>query len=233
MDKLNKKLIISLNNDIDGLGSVILARLVFGREVDYQLVNNKIELEAYVRKLIENSSIYQREQVFITGLPLIEPSYDIASTCPYLSNNLKVFDHHQSTIDAGLDNLSFVTARVNYNGRATCSTELFYNYLLENDFLTRTKALDDFVELTRMVENWDYKEDTELNKKASDLNKLFKALAYPVSYVALIGDKIKNNPDNFEFDELEQRIINSVEPKQIVEVARNGSKLRLVRTSVA
>lgn len=228
MDKLNKKYILSRNNDIDGLGCIILARMAFGREIDAQLVNNKFELEAKVRKLIEDSSIYQCEQVFITSLPLINPSYEISSKCPYLSNNLQVIDHHQSTIDSGLNNLNFIQAKVIDNGRVTCSTELFYNYLLENNYLNRTKALDDFVELTRIIETWDY-QDNLVSKKAKELNSLFKSFAIPSYYIALMVYKLKNNPSSFELNHRERKIINSVDNNKVVETAYAGSRLMLIK----
>lgn len=229
MDKLNKKYILSRNNDIDGLGCIILARVAFGRNVDVQLADNKFDLETRVRKLIEDSSIYQCEQVFITDLPLINPS-EISSNCPYLSSHLQVIDHHQSTIYSGLNNLSFVDAKVNDNGRVTCSTELFYNYLLENNYLNRTKALDDFVELTRIVETWDYQDD-EVSAKARDLDALFKVFALPAHYIALVAYKLNNNPDNFELDQLEKDIIYSFKINKVVETAAVGPELKLVSSS--
>ena len=228
MDKLNKKYILSRNNDIDGLGCIILARMAFGREIDAQLVNNKFELEAKVRKLIEDSSIYQREQIFITSLPLINPSYERSSKCPYLSNNLQVIDHHQSTIDSGLNNSKFIQAKVTDNGRVTCSTELFYNYLLENNYLNRTKALDDFVELTRIIETWDY-QDNLVSKKAKELNSLFKSFAIPSYYIALMVYKLKNNPSSFELDHRERKIVNSMDINKVVETAYAGSRLMLIK----
>lgn len=230
MDKLNKKYILSRNNDIDGLGCIVLARVAFGKEVDTVLVKDKFDLETRVRRLIEDSSIYQCEQVFITSLPLINPSYEISSNCPYLSSHLQVIDHHQSTVDSKFTNLNFVDARSSDNGRVTCSTELFYNYLLENNYLNRTKALDDFVELTRIIETWDY-QDNLLSDKARDLETLFKVFTLPTRYIALVTYKLKSNPNNFELDQLEKDIIYSFKINKVVETAAVGPKLKLVSSS--
>ena len=228
MDKLHNKYILSRNNDIDGLGCIVLARVAFGKDVDTVLVKDKFDLETRVRRLIEDSSIYQCEQVFITSLPLINPSYEISSNCPYLSSHLQVIDHHQSTVDSKFTNLNFVDARSSDNGRVTCSTELFYNYLLENNYLNRTKALDDFVELTRIIETWDYQDDL-VSKKAKELNSLFKSFAIPSYYIALMVYKLKNNPSSFELDRRERKIVNSMDINKVVETAYAGSRLMLIK----
>ena len=224
MDRIedNKKIIFSLRNDVDGFGSIVLARLAFDRNLDYCLVNNKIELEAKVRRMIEDSSIYQYDEIFITGMPLLSPSYNLASEGPYLFEHLKVFDHHQSTIDAGLDGKDFATVKVNDNGRVTCSTELFYNYLLEQGNLVRTKALDDFVELTRLEETWEWKNAGELGKKAHELDALLKSLSLPTSYISFICNKIKEDNLDDELNTVEEDIIKDFRNDKIVKVVRSS-----------
>ncbi len=224
MDKLeeNKKIIFSLKNDVDGFGSIVLARLAFERDVDYYLVNNKSELETKIRRMIDDSSIYLYDQIFITGMPLLSPSYDLVSNCPYLSEHLRVFDHHQSTINANLNNLNFTDVKVNDNGHITCSSELFYNYLLENGYLERSKALDDFVELTRLEETWEWKNAGELGIKAHELDALLKSLALPTEYISFICNKIKEDKLDYELKTIEEDIIKDPSYDRVVKVVRSS-----------
>ena len=112
-----KVLVFFYISDIDGMGGVILAKLAFS-DVDYVLCET-FNLSNYLKMKIEDESIYNYDQIFITDMWLEDPS--IITSDEYLKLRTLVFDHHESalSIDA-LKDLDFVTIRI-FDEKWRCS----------------------------------------------------------------------------------------------------------------
>ena len=206
MGKQEKVIIFSHENDIDGLGNIVLGKIAFG-DVDYVLASNVNVLEAKFRERLENGSLYQYDRIFVTDLALYDPSLEMVSKDPVLSRKVLVFDHHKSAINEGCDRYDFTTImEVDENGVKRCGTDLFYAYLCSAGLLLRTKALDEFVELTRLEDTWEWKKTGEQGLKAHDMAILFNGIGID-SYIKSMFIKVHTNDSFIQFTEKEKNII--------------------------
>lgn len=185
-----KRILFSHESDIDGIGSVILSKVAFG-EIDYELFPNGDELEIKFRSYIDNK-LKDYDEIYITDLSLRRPSIDLVNNSD-LKNKVKIFDHHQRAIDEGLNDYEFsFIEEIDKNNKKRCATEIFYNYLLENNLINRTDTLDEFCELTRLEDTWGWRSEGDFGVKAHDLAILFSKIGKD-NYINNIVDKINNN----------------------------------------
>lgn len=199
---MEKIIIFSHENDIDGIGAIVLGKVAYG-DIDYVLASNVYALEAKFREKLEDGSLCQYDRIFVTDLALINPSLKIVSE--NLSEKVLVFDHHESAIKEGCDQYDFTTIMVaDESGKKRSGTDLFYEYLCENGLLSRTKALDEFVELTRLEDTWEWKTSGDLGLKAHDMAILFNVIGID-GYIDSMLKKVLNS--SVEFTEEEQRAI--------------------------
>ena len=206
---MNKIILFSHENDIDGMGSVILSKLAFG-DIDYVLASNVSVLESKFREMLNNKKIYDYDQIYITDLALYNPSLDIVINDDRLNNKIKVFDHHQSSITAGCAKNNFTKVVEEENGLKTCATMLFYNYLVENNYIEKSKVLDDYCYLTRLEDTWEWKDNGQFGIKAHDLAILFDEIGY-AKYIDSMVTKLSNN--NLDFTAEEINLLNNAKEK--------------------
>ena len=201
-----KILLFSHESDIDGMGSVILAKIAFDN-LDYILSPGIRHLEPEFRKYLEDNKLNEYDKIFITDLSLHNPSLDMVNNSD-IKNKILIFDHHEGSIDEGCGKYSFENIyEVDNNGIKTCGTKMFYEYLCNSGYLNKTNILDEFVELTRLEDTWDWKKDNN-GIKAHDLSILFNAYNDTEKYINTIYDKLVNN-DSFEFTNDELSMIQS------------------------
>ena len=202
---MEKVIIFSHESDIDGMGSIILGKLAF-RDIDYVLAANVFDLEIKFRELISSGRLDNYDKIYVTDLALHNPSLDIVDNST-LKEKVLVFDHHNTSIDEGLNNYSFTIIKDIYDdGRKTCATSLFYEYLVESGFIVRTETIDEYVELTRLEDTWELKK-TEIGRKAHDVAVLFNILGIQ-GYIERICE-ILSNSTSFDFDEEDKRLIDT------------------------
>ena len=202
----NKVLVISHEDDIDGLGGVILGYLAF-KDIDYMLIHVKEQTE--IVDFIKNSNY---EKVFITDLGLEDK---IADEINELGMNILHFDHHETNVYAS--KYAFSTVEIQRNGISTCGTELFYLYLKENNLLKDNALIKRFVEDTRAYDTWDWVKNN--NVEANDLNKLFGIVGID-TYISKMVDKLRNNNKDI-FDETDKYLIelNTQEENKLIELS--------------
>lgn len=202
-NKDNRALLFSHKNDIDGIGCVVLALAAFP-SVEYILSSNVYELEHEFRDNFQNNNLYKYDKIYITDLSLYNPSVELVSKDPVLSQKVLVFDHHQTAIKDGLNHYSFVTILEEDNNIKRCATDLFYEHLLSCGLLNKTSILDELVELTRLEDTWEWKKASDNGIKAHDMAILFNKIGIE-KYIESMLNKIKNS--SLEFTEEEQLII--------------------------
>lgn len=169
-----KVLLFTHEQDIDGMGSIILAKKAF-QEFDY-ITCKTFEVNNKVQKTIDDKSIYDYDFVFVTDICIKEPLLSLINNDEKLKHKLRVLDHHKSEIDEGNDKYDFVTIEIE-NDKGKCSgTSLFYEYLIKHNLIKRAKALDDYVEWTRQYDTWEWKKYN--NDKGRMLHILFETLGY-------------------------------------------------------
>lgn len=209
----NKVLVISHEDDIDGLGGVILGYLAF-KDIDYMLIHVKEQTE--IVDFVKNSNY---EKVFITDLGLEDK---IADEINELGMDILHFDHHETNVYAS--KYAFSTVEIQRNGISTCGTELFYLYLKENNLLKDNALIKRFVEDTRAYDNWDWVKNN--NVEANDLNKLFGIVGID-TYISKMVDKLRNNNKDI-FDETDKYLIelNTQEENKLIELSDKSLIIR-------
>lgn len=209
----NKVLVISHEDDIDGLGGVILGYLAF-KDIDYMLIHVKEQTE--IVDFVKNSNY---EKVFITDLGLEDK---IADEINELGMNILHFDHHETNVYAS--KYAFSTVEIQRNGISTCGTELFYLYLKENNLLKDNALIKRFVEDTRAYDTWDWVKNN--NVEANDLNKLFSIVGID-TYISKMVDKLRNNNKDI-FDETDKYLIelNTHEENELIELSDKSLIIR-------
>jgi uncharacterized protein len=184
--------------DIDGINAIILAKQAFNN-VDYVLC------EAYDvdDKFIELQSQHMEyDYIFITDLCL-SPQLLSNIESSVLKHRIRIFDHHQNRIEE-LDKLyDFVTIKIENERGKCCGTSLYYQYLIDNNYLKPTTTLNKIVELTRKYDTWEWKIDNDT--EACNLTYLFNV--YGINdYIKLMLNKV--NKSKFSFTPLELNRIN-------------------------
>ena len=99
---------------------------------------------------------------------------------------------------------SFVKICLETNKGLSCATSLFYEYLLENNYLKENKIISEFVELTRQHDTWEWK-NIYNNEKSRELAILFDCLGTN-GYINYMYNKLTTKKD-FEFDSVEKMLI--------------------------
>ncbi len=203
-----KVLLFSHIQDIDGMGSVILGELAF-TSLDYVLCKT-FEVTDIVSSYYDKGELYNYDYVYITDLCIKEPLLGKIDKDEKLNGKILVFDHHITEIQEGNDKYNFVNIIVENEKGKTCGTSLFYDYLLKQGYLKKNETLDQFVELTRQHDTWEWKTKYN-NPLARDLYILFGELGYE-EYLN-IWRKIVRNDKGINFSSEEQKVIDDYNKK--------------------
>ena len=197
----NKRLVISHIDDIDGMGSVILANVFWNSEVDYILCT--IPDIAEILKEIW----FNYENIYICDLTLNSSTIDLIAGNKEKKEKIKHFDHHASELE-NAQKYSFINEVVYINDKMTSGTELFYNYLLSlnKKCIINQDYFKEFVEATRCADVWD------LNSPFINLGRALGTLHSilgPQAYISIFSSaKIQKH---FIIDEMYLNIINSAD----------------------
>ena len=199
-----KVLLFSHKNDIDGMGSVVLAKLAFFN-LEYILCET-YELQNEINRLYTENRIYDYDMIYITDMWLEDPTLTKIANDSKLNGKFFIFDHHKSAIEEKYDRFDFTKIILNDDKGRCCGTSLFYDYLVENNFLTKAKGIYQFVELTRKYDTWEWK--TRYNdEEANDLNILFSIIGKE-NYIDIIHERLSSNPEHFDLTAEEIQSIN-------------------------
>jgi oligoribonuclease NrnB/cAMP/cGMP phosphodiesterase (DHH superfamily) len=193
------------HNDLDGVGCGIVAKLAFGENADTRY-NSIAGLNYQVERFLEK----ERTEgfLFITDLSVNEEMEKRLDE--YVQNGGKValIDHHKTAVH--FNEYDWGHVQIEYeDGRLASATSLFYEYLLQNDLLTSSPSLDQFVELVRQLDTWEWEKNENIDAKR--LNDLFFMLSID-EFEERMVQRIKNN-DRFAFDDFEEKILDMEEDK--------------------
>lgn len=201
---MKKNIIFSHESDIDGVNCIVLGKLAF-HQVDHVLFPNTDKLQLTFKRYIEEKKLDKYDKIYVTDLALYDPSLTIVSETS-LKDKVLVFDHHKNAIDNNLNRYAFTKIIEKDEKGKRCGTDLFYEYLVQNNLINTEKSINEFVELTRLEDTWEWKNNKELGEKAHDLAILFSALGIE-NYISSMVSKLLNNSISFEFNESEIVII--------------------------
>lgn len=216
-----KVLLFTHKSDIDGMGNAVLAKLAF-EDVDYVLCET-FNLQNEILKYYSDGSIYNYDAIFVTDLWLEEPMLTRVANDRQLKNKFFVFDHHKSALEGNFNKYPFATIRISDEKGLCSGTSLFYEYLISNNLIaSNNKAIQDFSELTRKYDTWEWK--TKYNDEiAHELSLLFDSVGSD-GYIELMYQKLsKDSINEFSFNELERMLIKN-KINQVQEKLSNYAK---------
>ena len=202
---MDKVIIFSHESDIDGLGCVILAKLAFNN-LDYVLSPNTDSLETKFREYINSNKLVYYDKIFVTDLALYESALTMVADSS-LKDKVLVFDHHKAAIEKNLNRYTFTTIKEeDVDGKKRCATDLLYEYLITNNYLKPSLALDDFVEFTRLEDGWLWKQAGKFGEQAHDLAILFNCIGIE-NYLSTMLSQLSSNTLSFSLSDNDLTII--------------------------
>ncbi len=199
-----KTILFSHESDIDGLNCVILGKIAF-QKLDDILVPNVEKLEQVFRTYIESGKLDSYHRIYVTDLALYDPSLTMVSNSSF-KNKVQIFDHHKRAIDDNMNRYPFTKIMEEDEKGKRCGTDLFYEYLVQNNFIQKNKKLDEFVELTRLEDTWEWKKAGTASEKAHDLAILLNVLGVE-DYLSTVYLKLLNDTGSFEFEKEEIELV--------------------------
>ena len=202
-----KRLLFSHKSDIDGMGEVVLSLIAFGN-IEYILCKNIWDLEQQFLSAYDNNIFNNYDLIYITDLSLTREALERIVNDEDVMNKLYIFDHHETALDCGLNKYPNFNIRIEDENGPSCATQIYYEYLVENNYIQRNELLDQYVEMTRREDTYEWK---RLNDTAShDLAILYNQVGY-AQYIDLMHKKLKaginSTNTRFEFDNLEKAMI--------------------------
>ncbi|WP_071395199.1 DHH family phosphoesterase [Bacillus tuaregi] len=197
------------HNDLDGLGCGILAKLAFGEEVEVHY-NSVARINSQVERFFDatKQNELRNNTIWVTDLSVNEANSKRIDQFVREGGKAQFIDHHKTALH--LNEYSWAEVMVEYeDGRLTSATSLFYDYLLENQWLTAKGSLNEFVELIRLYDTWEWEKNNEM--KAKQLNDLFSLLSLD-DFEGKMLARLKTE-GSFSFNEFEQQLLKMEEEK--------------------
>jgi oligoribonuclease NrnB/cAMP/cGMP phosphodiesterase (DHH superfamily) len=223
---------IKSHNDLDGVGVGILAKIAWKENVEVQYCAYNL-IDKHVSRFLskkENKNVL----LYITDIS-VNKQNELELQKRYEENQkVKLIDHHFTAMH--FNQYDWATVKTEHeNGKKSSATSLFFDYLLKNGHLKENPALNEFVELVRSYDTWDWDEDG--NIKAKQLNDLFFMIGIS-NFEENMIERLLGNKEGFEFNQTEKTILKIEEgkiqryllskEKQIVEKESFGYRMGIV-----
>lgn len=210
------------HTDLDGVGCGVLAKLAFGDQIKIRY-NSIASLNREVEWFLENEE--RNTHLFITDLSVNEENEKRLEEFYQTGGKVQLLDHHKTALHFNEYEWGHVVVEDN-EGNLTSGTSLFYEYLIESELIQTSNAVDEFVELVRQYDTWEWEKNN--NQEAHRLNALFFLLSID-EFEEKMVNRLQNS-DHFFFDEFEQKILDMEEDK--VERYIRRKRRELVQTSI-
>ncbi|MBP3620045.1 MAG: hypothetical protein J6J24_05255 [Clostridia bacterium] len=180
--------------DIDGYGCAVLANLAYGENTQVLYADN-FNLDEIFIKEWKRGWLNNFDKVFITDhCPSMNLCLKIQDD-PQLLEKITVFDHHASRLEEQ-GSLDWVHIIDNNEKGKQSGTSLFFDYLAKNGLVNRGGSVQEFVELTRQYDTWEW---TKLqNPIPNELNTLAMAIGRE-KYVENMTKKLSKQKSIFLF----------------------------------
>jgi oligoribonuclease NrnB/cAMP/cGMP phosphodiesterase (DHH superfamily) len=193
------------DSDLDGIGCGLLAKLAFA-EVNISFCSYR-NLDERVRQFLENEQNKEVE-LFITDLAVGEEVEKKLAERFNAGGHVQVIDHHVTALHFNQYPWGWVKP-TDEQGKKTCATSLFYDYLVREGKLERNETLDEFVELVRQYDTWEWEETN--NTRAKRLNDLLTILGLDEFWDKMSERLAAGGP--FSLTETEELILDMEEKK--------------------
>lgn len=193
--------------DLDGLGCGLIAKIAFGEKADvaycsYRILNQRVEA------FIENKD-KRDDEIYITDLAVNESVEKKLARRFQEGKHVRMIDHHVTALH--FNEYEWAIVKPEYeSGKKTCATSLFYEYLLEHHLINKNKALEEFIELVRQYDTWEWDENN--NYDAKRLNDLFYILNRE-NFEEEMLKRMTENTQSFSLTEMENMLLDIEEHK--------------------
>jgi uncharacterized protein len=193
------------HNDLDGVGCGIIAKIAWGEEAEVRY-NSIGGLNFQVAKFLRKP--HKDTKLIITDLSVNKENEKAIEDYYKKDGQVELIDHHRSA--QHFNDYDWAAVTVQYeDGRLASATSLLYEDLQKKGEIEPTPILDEFVELVRQYDTWEW--DVNNNTTAKRLNDLFFLLTLE-EFEEKMLDRLQNHK-KFFFDEFEQKILEMEEGK--------------------
>lgn len=153
--------------DLDGIGCAIIARLLYGEDIDITYCDYK-DIDKNVQEYINRAT--KEDVCFITDISVSE---ELAAEIDRNDDLfVKLYDHHATALE--LNKYGWCSVQVkNNNGVKTCGTELFFEACI--DSFSKKNLLpfiSDFVSIVRDYDTWRWTTTGDKGTICKELNDL-------------------------------------------------------------
>lgn len=197
------------HNDLDGVGCGIVAKYAFGDQVDvrYNSISGlNFQIERYLNRVPLQGN--PDDMLIITDLTVNPELEERLDQHVREGGQVRLIDHHKSALH--FNDYSWAQVDVHHaDGRLASATSLLYGYLIANDLVEPSETLNQFVEMVRLYDTWEW--ETENNIQAKRLNDLFYMVSLD-EFEAKMVDRLRTR-NEFSFDEFEEKILDMEEDK--------------------
>lgn len=200
-------MIIFTDIDLDGLGCGLIAKLAFGDKANvfycsYRNLNQRVEA---VIKNPDNNNV----EIYITDLAVNEIVEKKLEERYKQGKPVQMIDHHVTAMHFNEYKWGRVIPEYE-TGKKTCATSLFYDFLIANEKMKRNKALEEFIELVRQYDTWEWDENN--NVTAKRLNDLFY-IRNREGFEEEMLKRLTENTDSFMLSDTENMLLDIEEQK--------------------
>jgi uncharacterized protein len=209
------------HNDLDGVSCGILAKLAFGKDVDVRY-HSVSRLDTEVEKFIDSKE--KDTYLIITDLSVNKVNEERLEEYYKEGGKVLLLDHHKSALH--LNDYDWGYVEVEKDGQLTSATSLFYTYLVEQELLEPKLAIDEYVELVRQYDTWEWEKNE--NEEAHRLNALFFLISID-EFEEKMMDRLSKS-DHFYFEEFEKKIPDMEDDK--IERYIRRKKREIVQTEI-
>lgn len=210
------------DSDLDGFGCGLVAKIAFGEDVhiSYCTYNN---LNKRVQSFLENPE-HDEWKLYITDLAVNSDVEQLLQKRHKSGKHVQMVDHHVTALHFNEYDWGFVSPEE--EGKKTSATTLLYDFLLKKDLIKPNPALEEFIELVRLYDTWDW--EVENNVTAKRLNDLFFILDMETFEQEMFARVTEN--ETFTFNGKEQLILDLEERK--IERYISSKQRQIVQTMV-
>jgi uncharacterized protein len=209
------------HNDLDGVSCGILAKLAFGKDVDVRYLSVS-RLDTEVEKFIDSKE--KDTYLIITDLSVNKVNEERLEEYYKEGGKVLLLDHHKSALHFNDYDWGYVV--VEKDEKLASATSLFYTYLVEQGWLEPKFALEEYVELVRQYDTWEWEKNE--NEEAHRLNALFFLISIDEFEEKMLDRLTKS--DHFYFEEFEKKILDMEDDK--IERYIRRKKREIVQTEI-
>ena len=186
------------HNDLDGVGCGILAKLAFGDRVKVRY-NSIGSLNREIESFLEQDS---EKFLFITDMSPNEENEKKLQERFARKGKIQLIDHHKTAEHLNEYEWGFVLSE-DEEGKVTSATSLFYDYLIRHEFLQLKEGLNEFVELIRQYDTWEWEKNA--NERAHRLNSLLYLTSID-EFEDRMVERLQGG-EHFSFDDFEEKVL--------------------------